>query len=186
MQASKFLTANFGRYDTSSIGSYMNIGGFTALRKAVTMDGEDIAALIAANKVKGRGGAAYDMGRKWSQARDVERAHAKAEKEAIIAEANQLKDSTAWGETSRRFNELMDRWKRAGRVGRSDDDALWAQFRKAADEFFNAPHIGQRKGAKPQAWSLYFGYWHAASPYLLTCLLWSFIPAGVTGFLVVA
>ena len=51
--------------------------------------------------------------RKWSQARDVERAHAKAEKEAIIAEANQLKDST-------------------------DDDALWAQFRKAADEFFNA------------------------------------------------
>ena len=72
--------------------------------------------------------------RKWSQARDVERAHAKAEKEAIIAEANQLKDSTAWGETSRRFNELMDRWKRAGRVGRSDDDALWAQFRKAADE----------------------------------------------------
>lgn len=76
--------------------------------------------------------------RKWSQARDVERAHAKAEKEAIIAEANQLKDSTAWGETSRRFNELMDRWKRAGRVGRSDDDALWAQFRKAADEFFNA------------------------------------------------
>ena len=76
--------------------------------------------------------------RKWSQARDVERAHAKAEKEAIIAEANQLKDSTAWGETSRRFNELMDRWKRAGRVGRSDDDALWARFRKAADEFFNA------------------------------------------------
>ena len=53
MQASKFLTANFGRYDTSSIGSYMNIGVFTALRKAVTMDGEDIAALIAANKVKG-------------------------------------------------------------------------------------------------------------------------------------
>ena len=76
--------------------------------------------------------------RKWSQARDVERARAKAEKEAIIAEANQLKDSTAWGETSRRFNELMDRWKRAGRVGRNDDDALWAQFRKAADEFFSA------------------------------------------------
>ncbi len=87
--------------------------------------------------------------RKWSQARDVERAHAKAEKEAIIAEANQLKDSTAWGETSRRFNELMDRWKRAGRVGRSDDDALWAQFRKAADEFFNAR---QALGAIQDEW----------------------------------
>ena len=71
MEEVRFLTANFGRYDTSSISSYMNIGGFSALKKAVTMDGEDIAALIAANKVKGRGGAAYDMGRKWSQARAV-------------------------------------------------------------------------------------------------------------------
>ena len=76
--------------------------------------------------------------RKWAQARDAERAQAKAAKEAIIAEANELKDSTAWGETSRRFNELMDRWKRAGRAGRSEDDALWARFREAADVFFNA------------------------------------------------
>ncbi len=65
--------------------------------------------------------------RKWAQARDNERTAAKAAKEAIIAEANELKDSTAWGETSRQFNELMDRWKKAGRAGRNDDDALWAQ-----------------------------------------------------------
>ena len=89
MQACKFLTANFGRYDTSSIGSYMNIGGFTALRKAVTMDGEDIAALIAANKVKGRGGAAYDMGRKWSQARAV-----RGENKVIICNADEGETTT--------------------------------------------------------------------------------------------
>ena len=41
-------------------------------------------------------------------------------------------------ETSRKFNELMDRWKKAGRAGRRDDDALWARFRAAADTFFNA------------------------------------------------
>ncbi|NEG54341.1 DUF349 domain-containing protein [Bifidobacterium platyrrhinorum] len=76
--------------------------------------------------------------RKWAQARDVERKEARAAKEAIIAEANELKDSTSWGETSRRFNELMDRWKKAGRAGRNEDDALWAQFREAADTFFNA------------------------------------------------
>lgn len=76
--------------------------------------------------------------RKWAQARDNERAHAKTEKEAIIAEANEIKDSTDWAETSRKFNELMDRWKKAGRAGRSDDDALWAKFREAADTFFNA------------------------------------------------
>lgn len=76
--------------------------------------------------------------RKWAQARDNERAHAREAKEAIIAEANAIKDSTAWGETSRKFNELMDRWKQAGRAGRNEDDALWARFREAADTFFNA------------------------------------------------
>ncbi|MBW3082375.1 DUF349 domain-containing protein, partial [Bifidobacterium phasiani] len=76
--------------------------------------------------------------RKWAQARDNERSQAREAKEAIIAEANEIKDSTAWGETSRRFNELMDRWKKAGRAGRNEDDALWARFREAADTFFNA------------------------------------------------
>ena len=76
--------------------------------------------------------------RKWAQARDNERNTAKAAKEAIIAEAEELKDSTAWGETSRKFNDLMDRWKKAGRAGRNEDDELWAKFREAADTFFNA------------------------------------------------
>ncbi|PST49285.1 DNA repair protein [Bifidobacterium callitrichos] len=76
--------------------------------------------------------------RKWAQARDNERKEARTVKEEIIKEANELKDSTAWGETSHRFNELMDRWKQAGRAGRNEDDALWAQFREAADAFFNA------------------------------------------------
>jgi len=70
-----FITRNFGQYDTNSIDSYINIGGFSALKKALTMEGEDIAARIAAVKVKGRGGAAYDMGRKWSQARAVKGEH---------------------------------------------------------------------------------------------------------------
>ena len=73
-----------------------------------------------------------------AQGRDEERSNAKAAKEAIIAEAEEIKDSTAWVETSRKFNELMDRWKKAGRAGRRDDDALWARFRAAADTFFNA------------------------------------------------
>ena len=67
----KFLTRNFGQYDTSSIGSYMNAGGFQALRKAVNMDPEKICDLITSVKVRGRGGAEYPLGRKWSQARSV-------------------------------------------------------------------------------------------------------------------
>ena len=55
----KFLTKNFGAYDTSSIGAYMNIGGFSALKKAVNMDPEDICTLLSDAKIKGRGGAEY-------------------------------------------------------------------------------------------------------------------------------
>ena len=66
-----FITANFGKYNPASIDSYLEIGGFNALKKAITMDGEDIATCLAKAKVKGRGGAAYDMGKKWSQSRAV-------------------------------------------------------------------------------------------------------------------
>lgn len=76
--------------------------------------------------------------RKWAQARDASREETKRLKEEIIKEANEIKDSTDWGATSHQFNELMDRWKAAGRAGRKEDDELWARFREACDVFFNA------------------------------------------------
>ena len=66
-----FISRNFGRYNPASLASYEYIGGFTALRKALGMDGLEIAQVLSDNGVQGRGGAAYDMGRKWSQARGV-------------------------------------------------------------------------------------------------------------------
>lgn len=80
----RFITRNFGQYDVASIGSYMQIGGFNALKKAVSMTGEEIARLLADAKIKGRGGAAYDMGRKWSQAKSVI-----AEKKVVICNADE-------------------------------------------------------------------------------------------------
>ena len=71
MSTVQFITKNFGKYDVHSIDSYLNIGGFDALKKAVTMDGFEIADLIASYGIKGRGGAAYDMGKKWRQAKEV-------------------------------------------------------------------------------------------------------------------
>ena len=70
-----FITRNFDKYNPASLASYEYIGGFTALRKALDMDGDAIAAVLAENGVQGRGGAAYDMGRKWSQARAVKAPH---------------------------------------------------------------------------------------------------------------
>ncbi|SHH59269.1 NADH-quinone oxidoreductase subunit F [Clostridium collagenovorans DSM 3089] len=66
-----FISKNFGKYDINSIDSYEKIGGFSALKKAVTMDGFDIAANLSLYKIKGRGGAAYEMGKKWSQSKKV-------------------------------------------------------------------------------------------------------------------
>lgn len=79
-----FMTRNFGQYDISSIGSYLQQGGFNALKKAVTMTGEEIAATLAAAKIKGRGGAGYDMGKKWSQAKSVI-----AEKKVVVCNADE-------------------------------------------------------------------------------------------------
>ena len=90
MSEVRFLTENFGQYDPSSINSYMSIGGFQALRQAVAMDDpEDIATLISEAKVRGRGGAEYPMGRKWSQARAV-----KGEKKIIICNADEGETTT--------------------------------------------------------------------------------------------
>ncbi|BAL84343.1 putative NADH dehydrogenase, F subunit [Selenomonas ruminantium subsp. lactilytica TAM6421] len=85
----RFLTKNFGAYDVSSIGAYMNIGGFKALRKAVTMDPEDICTMLSDAKIRGRGGAEYPLGRKWSQARAV-----KGENKVIICNADEGETTT--------------------------------------------------------------------------------------------
>lgn len=67
----QFMTKNFGKYDIQSIDSYESVGGFDALKRAITVDPFAIADRIAECGVKGRGGAAYDMGKKWRQAREV-------------------------------------------------------------------------------------------------------------------
>lgn len=61
-------------------------------------------------------------------------------KEDLVSRAEALQDSTDWGETARRYRDLMTEWKAAGRARRADDDRLWARFRAAQDRFFEARH----------------------------------------------
>ncbi|MDF2656028.1 MAG: NADH-quinone oxidoreductase subunit [Bacillota bacterium] len=65
------ITENFGKYDPGSIDSYLSIGGFSAVKKALTMSSAEIIEMTKKAAVKGRGGAAYDTGRKWAQAASV-------------------------------------------------------------------------------------------------------------------
>jgi NADH-quinone oxidoreductase subunit F len=67
----RFISDNFGRYNPDAIAGYLEIGGFTAVKKALGMSQREIIDLIKAASIKGRGGAAYDTGKKWDQALSV-------------------------------------------------------------------------------------------------------------------
>jgi hypothetical protein len=60
----------------------------------------------------------------------------KSVKEKIIEEAQALATSTDWVKTARRYKELMDQWKAAGRGKHAEDAKLWLRFKTAQDSFF--------------------------------------------------
>ena len=69
---------------------------------------------------------------------DEHRGEAAVRKEKLVKEAESLADSKEWGETARRYRDLMAQWKAAGRARRDVEDKLWARFRAAQDTFFAA------------------------------------------------
>jgi hypothetical protein len=69
---------------------------------------------------------------------EVEREHARAEKERLVAEAEAMSDSTDWGPTAAAYRDLMRQWKLAGRASRDAEEDLWARFKGAQDTFFAA------------------------------------------------
>lgn len=67
---------------------------------------------------------------------DRQRATAKARKQELVDEAEQIAESDDWATTANRYKELMAEWKAAGRAPKEADDVLWQQFRAAQDQFF--------------------------------------------------
>jgi len=69
----------------------------------------------------------------------AERAHARAEavaaKEGLVAEAEQLAESTQWKVAGDRFKAIVDEWKQIRGVDRRTDAALWKRFAAARDAF---------------------------------------------------
>lgn len=53
--------------DPASVDEFIRYGGFEALKKAVTMDKETILSELDTALIRGRGGAAYPLGKKWRQ-----------------------------------------------------------------------------------------------------------------------
>lgn len=59
-----------------------------------------------------------------------------AKKEALIAEAEQLAQSTNWDQAAARLKALQAQWKTIGPVKKAKSDQVWEQFRAACDLFF--------------------------------------------------
>src|SRR6185295_14679114 len=57
-------------------------------------------------------------------------------KEALIAEAEAIADSTDWQATAEQLKLLQQRWKDSGFLPRKQGDELWKRFRAACDRFF--------------------------------------------------
>ena len=69
---------------------------------------------------------------------DAERDQAKSVKNDLVTQAQELASSTDWGPTAGAYRALMDKWKAAPRASKSEEDALWAAFKGAQDQFFAA------------------------------------------------
>jgi hypothetical protein len=68
-------------------------------------------------------------------------------KEALIAEAESLADSTDFVATADKLKALQARWKESGFLPRKQGDELWKRFRGACDRFFERrePLIAARR-----------------------------------------
>ena len=69
-------------------------------------------------------------------------------KRALVEQAEALKDSTEWKQTSDALIELQKQWKSIGAVPRKVSDELWKRFVGACDHFFeakNQANAGQRE-----------------------------------------
>lgn len=60
-----------GRIDPNSIEDYIATGGYAALAKALAMDPEEVIDQISRSGLRGRGGAGFPTGQKWSFCRKV-------------------------------------------------------------------------------------------------------------------
>jgi hypothetical protein len=89
------------------------------------------------------------FGRKTQFFRDMKAQFAEnaEKKRALVAQAQELQDSTDWKSTSDKLIALQKEWKKIGTVPKKQGDQLWNDFLTACNKFFearNAANAGTR------------------------------------------
>ncbi|HPI25635.1 MAG TPA: NADH-quinone oxidoreductase subunit NuoF [Candidatus Cloacimonadota bacterium] len=80
----RIVLRNCGVIDPKSIEDYEDHGGYTALKKALSMQPASIIDEVKASGLRGRGGAGFSTGQKWSLA-----AREKAKKKYVVCNADE-------------------------------------------------------------------------------------------------
>jgi NADH-quinone oxidoreductase subunit F len=62
----RIVLRNCGRIDPQSLDEYIEAGGYSALKKALTLKPEEIVQEVKDSGLRGRGGAGFSTGLKWS------------------------------------------------------------------------------------------------------------------------
>ena len=65
------LLRNVDQIDPMSMDDYVSRGGYEGLKKALTMGGEQVVEVVKASGLRGRGGAGFPTGLKWSFTRPL-------------------------------------------------------------------------------------------------------------------
>ena len=73
--APKIVTSRMRFEDSHTLERYLATGGYTALRKALTMSPEDVQAEVETSGILGRGGAGFPAGIKWKTTMAMPRPH---------------------------------------------------------------------------------------------------------------
>ncbi len=67
----KLLLGHLGKVDPESIEEYIQLGGYEAARKALTMEPGEIVSMIKKSGLRGRGGGGFPTGVKWESCRNA-------------------------------------------------------------------------------------------------------------------